>query len=133
MGSTRSDTNESLNHDLPNPVHIVTDEDMAVFREECRLNPPTGPNVIISPLSDESVQGYLNDNTPCANGVREICDVVQILEGAGIPCCMVAEPALIYYGTGRVMVASTTFYFRIYWNSDIRTYRNGLCASQPSN
>ncbi|OAL44274.1 hypothetical protein IQ07DRAFT_522236 [Pyrenochaeta sp. DS3sAY3a] len=77
---------------------------MVNFQEECRLNPPTGPNVIISPLSDESVQGYLNDNTPPSNGVREIRDVVQILEGASIPCCMVAEPALIYYGTGRVMV-----------------------------
>lgn len=86
MDSTHTDANESLDHDRPNPVHIVTDEDMAAFREECRLNPPTGPNVLISPLSDESVQGYPNDNTPYSNGVREIRDAVQILEGAGIPC-----------------------------------------------
>lgn len=131
MGSTYPDSDESLDHGLRKPVHVVTD-DMAIFGEECRLNPPTGPNVIISPLSDEPVQGYLNDNTPLANGVQEIRDVVQILEGASIPCCMVAEPALIYYGTGRVMVVSTNHDFR-WLETDICTHRSGLCVSQLNN
>lgn len=110
MESPHIDLNESLDDALPKPVHIVTDEDMVAFREQQRLNPDAGPDVFISPLGDVSVQGYPNDRTPQHNGVSEILGVVQILEGAGIPCCMVAEPALIYYGTGRVMVASTTVF-----------------------
>lgn len=130
MDPAHSDADESHEHDLPRPIHIVTDEDMAAFREESCLNPPTGPNVVISPLSDESVQGYTNDKTPYSNGVGEIRDAVQILEGAGIPCCMVAEPALIYYGTGRIMTVSTNIHVAI--DCKFNICRNGLCASQPS-
>jgi hypothetical protein len=61
----------------------------------------------VSPVSDESVQGYPSDQQPLNeqplnDGVEEILAVIKMLESAGVPCCMVAEPALIYYGTGRV-------------------------------
>ncbi|KAF1961479.1 hypothetical protein CC80DRAFT_437292 [Byssothecium circinans] len=104
MEAQHIDANEGLDDAPPRSVHIVTNEDMIAFREQQRLNPATGPDVFISPLSDESVQGYPNDRIPQHNGASEIRDVVRIPEGAGVPCCMVAEPALIYYGTGRVMV-----------------------------
>jgi len=108
MDSPQNEINEDLDDDPPKHVHIVTNEDMVAFREHERLNPATGPDVFISPLGDVSVDGYRTDSTPQENGVNEIRDVVQILESAGIPCCMVAEPALIYYGTGRIMMASLT-------------------------
>jgi hypothetical protein len=113
MESSHIDLNESLDDVSSRPVHVVTDEDMVAFREQRRLNPVTDPDAFISTLGDVSVQGYPNDRTPQNSGVGEILGVVQILEGAGIPCCMVAEPALIYYGTGRVMVVSTTVFYWI--------------------
>jgi hypothetical protein len=87
---------------LHNPVKIITDEDMAAYKEEMRLNPPGGSDVVVCPIGDESVQGYATDQEPVQGGVKDILKVVRMLEGAGVPCCMVAEPALIYYGTGRV-------------------------------
>jgi hypothetical protein len=87
---------------LHNPVQIITDEDMAAYRKEMRLNPPANPSGFISPLNDESVQGYATDQQPVSDGVEEMVQVVKILEDAAVPCCMVAEAALIYYGAGRV-------------------------------
>jgi hypothetical protein len=131
MDSSQIKLNEGLDDGLPKHVHIVTNEDMAAFREYQRLNPTTGPNVFISPLGDESVDGYRTDSTPQQNGVNEIRDVVHILKSASIPCCMVAEPALIYYGTGRVMMASLTF-FSVYRVINVQIYRIGLCAFRPT-
>jgi hypothetical protein len=90
---------------LYNPVKIITDEDMAAYKEEMRLSPPRGPDVVVCPISDESVQGYATDQEPVQGGVKDILKVVRMLEDAGVPCRMVAEPALIYYGTERVKTA----------------------------
>ena len=84
------------------PVKIITDEEVAAYMEEKHVDGPTGPEVFVSPISDESVQGYAADRQPAQGGVKDILKVVKMLEDAGLPCCMVAEPALIYYGTGRV-------------------------------
>ena len=70
----------------------------------------TGSKIYVSPLRDESVQGCPTDRQPLQGGTRDFSDilkVVKMLEGAEIPCCMVAEPALIYYGTGRVKASKT--------------------------
>ncbi len=87
---------------LHNPVKIITDEDMAAYREEMRLEASRSSDVVFCPISDESVQGYATDQRPVQSGVKDILKVIRMLEDAGVPCCMVAEPALIYYGTGRV-------------------------------
>lgn len=62
------------------------------------------PKLIISPLGHVSVTGYPGDKYCKQSGVPQIAEVVKILENAGVPCCMVAEPPLIYYGTGRTMI-----------------------------
>jgi hypothetical protein len=132
MESPQNTSNEGLDEDIPEHVHIVTNEDMVAFQEYQRLNPATGPDVFISPLGDESVNGYPTDRTPHQDGINEIRDVVQVLEGASIPCCMVAESALIYYGTGRIMLVCVTF-LSVYWIVNVRVYSNGLYAFQPTN
>ena len=91
---------------LPHPVKIITNEDMAAYMKEMRHNLPTGPNVYVSALDDESVQSYFTDRQPLQGGVNDILKIVTMLEGAGIPCCLVAELALIYYGTGRIKTVS---------------------------
>lgn len=40
-------------------------------------------------------------------GTLEILEVTQLLNGAGITCCMVGISALIYYGAGRVRNVSS--------------------------
>jgi hypothetical protein len=87
---------------LHNPVVIITNELMEAYYEEMRLNPPIPPDGFISPFSDESVQGYVTDRQPRQAGVEEMVRVVKMLEDVGVSCCLVAEAALIYYGTGRV-------------------------------
>jgi hypothetical protein len=69
---------------------------------EMAVNQPAFSNVFVPPLSDESVRGYGPDRQPVQVGVKDMLKVVKILEEAAVPCCMVAEVALIYYGTGRV-------------------------------
>lgn len=88
-------------------LFISLDEEMIALQEHQQLNLLSGPDVFISQLDNVLVQGYPNDLTPPNNGASEILRVVHILEAASILCCMVAEPTLIYYGTGRIMVAST--------------------------
>lgn len=102
MASTECAQNDNSDDDDNKPVHVITSEDIARVLAE---PPATGRHVVISPIGHESVQGYPGDVKPRSHGVREIRGVVEILEGAGIPCCMVSEPALIYYGTGRLMMA----------------------------
>jgi hypothetical protein len=104
MDSAHYDVKQDSDHDLLRPVHIVMNEEIAAYLTELQLNPSTGTNVFISPFGDVLVQGYPGDRTPVSNGVCEIHSVVKTLEDADIPYCMVAEPALLYYGTGRVMV-----------------------------
>jgi hypothetical protein len=91
------------------PVVILTNEDIAAFRREEAALTKHPDDTFVSPFSDESVQGYLTDETPRRNGVGAIKEVVDILHRAGIPCCLVAQPALIYYGTGRVMHVSCLY------------------------
>jgi len=55
-----------------------------------------------SPAFDESVIGYSNDVVPDESGVEEMLAIVRLLESDNIPCCMVGESALIYFGTGRM-------------------------------
>ncbi|CAD6569953.1 MAG: hypothetical protein ASARMPRED_003330 [Alectoria sarmentosa] len=52
---------------------------------------------------DESVIGFPSDIRPSRHGVKEMLEVISILEDASIPCCVVAEAALIYFGAGRMM------------------------------
>lgn len=94
MTTTERAQSESSDDDNM-PVHVITRE--GIDRMLARP-PPTGPNVVMSPLGDESVQGYPGGVEPDSHGAREIRGVVEILEGAGIPCCMDSEPALINQG-----------------------------------
>ncbi len=52
-----------------------------------------------SPINDECVAGFPDDLSPVH---EDVVRIVAILEDAGIPCCFIAEYALIYYGAGRV-------------------------------
>ncbi|WEW60090.1 hypothetical protein PRK78_005574 [Emydomyces testavorans] len=81
----------------PDSTHTASD-----LREETR--PPPARRPVVKMAIDESVLGYPGDKPAYNSGVREMAGiVVKLLEDAGVSCCMVAEPALIYYGTGRVM------------------------------
>jgi hypothetical protein len=44
-----------------------------------------------------------NDKLPSfgGHGTLEILEATQLLDGAGITCCLVGISALIYYGAGR--------------------------------
>ncbi len=52
-----------------------------------------------SPINDEDVAGFPDDLSPVH---EDVVKIVTILEDAGIPCCFIAEYALIYYGAGRI-------------------------------
>ncbi|EEP79008.1 predicted protein [Uncinocarpus reesii 1704] len=67
-----------------------------------------------SPI-DGSVLGYAEDKPVHGNGVKEMAPIVELLENAGVSCCMVAEPALIYYGAGRVMTVFLPGASHIQW------------------
>ncbi|EEP78149.1 predicted protein [Uncinocarpus reesii 1704] len=56
-------------------------------------------------MASDEITGYPGDISVSNNGIKEAAEVIRVLEDAQVPCCMVAEPALIYYGTGRVMTA----------------------------
>jgi hypothetical protein len=64
----------------------------------------------VSPTFDESVVGFPEDRHLTRSGIVEILAVIHLLETAGIPCCAVAESALIYYGTGRLRNVSCIIY-----------------------
>jgi hypothetical protein len=81
------------------PVVVVTDWHMV----RDILTAKGGKNTTPSPINDESIWGYPSDTCPKRNGVQEIKEVVHILQAASIPCCLVGEAALIYYGTGRIL------------------------------
>jgi hypothetical protein len=50
----------------------------------------------------ETVVGYPGDKGAENDGVKEILEVVSLLEEAGIPCCITDVVALQYYGASRV-------------------------------
>ncbi|KAI9761252.1 MAG: hypothetical protein M4579_001172 [Chaenotheca gracillima] len=100
MDTTQADTEDEFAN--CKPVVIITNEYLEARIKKMTALQPTGPDVWVSPLSDESVRGYETDKQPTNGGVQNIYKVVKILEDAGVSCCMVGEPALIYYGTGRV-------------------------------
>lgn len=60
-----------------------------------------------TPLKQFNDPAFLNrspdDELPSfgGHGTLEILEVTQLLDGAGIPCCLVDISALIYYGAGR--------------------------------
>jgi hypothetical protein len=85
---------------LHNPVQIITDEYVAAYREEMRINPAAKPSSFTSSLDGKSVQGYATDQQPVSDGVDEMLQVDKILEDAAVSCCMVAEAALIYHSAG---------------------------------
>lgn len=89
------------------PIVRLTKESTAKYRQEqAKLFAEliAQPGAYISPLSDESVQGYRTDEDARRNGLVEIKELVtDQLRTAGIPCCLAAEAALIYYGTGRML------------------------------
>ncbi|KAI9837595.1 MAG: hypothetical protein M1819_007246 [Sarea resinae] len=88
---------------LKQPVVVITTEHMENSREkENALNAAITDSDSISAFSDESVQGYMTDEEPKLGGVSEIKEAVDILQAAEIPCCLVAESALIYYGAHRI-------------------------------
>jgi len=64
----------------------------------------------VSPAFDESVIGYSDDVEPSNSGVEEMLAVVRLLESENIPCCMVGESALIYFGTGRMRNVSQHYF-----------------------
>ena len=83
------------------PVKIIDEIDMLAPVEI-----PEGVEVFVSHAYDESVVGYSEDRRPSNRGIKEIAEVVRILEDCGISCCMVEESALAYYGSMRVMDVS---------------------------
>lgn len=64
---------------------------------------PVGGHGEISPMTDESGIGFRDDKQPIGRGVQEMLEITKLLNEADIPCCMVGEAALIYYGAGRLM------------------------------
>lgn len=82
----------------PQPERLTEEEVWAA------LTIPEGdPVPEMSPAFDESVIGFPEDIQPKKKGVAEILEVVSLLGEAKIPCCVVAEAALIYYGAARTM------------------------------
>jgi hypothetical protein len=95
----------------PSKVVVITNEHMKEVRDEARrrfLAEGRPANAI----SQISVQGYPGDERPAKNGINEIASIVRVLNTGKIPCCLVNEPALIYYGAGRVMSVQYTPSFR---------------------
>ena len=95
-------SNPMTDAEAARPVVIITKEHMDAAHKR-QATKPRNYSAILSPVSDESVRGYPTDLPPKRNGAGEIKEVVDIITAADIPCCLVAEPALIYYGAGRVM------------------------------
>ena len=54
------------------------------------------PNAQISRATKESMAGLGDDREP-KEGIEEILDLTRLLEAERMPCCLVAESALIYY------------------------------------
>ena len=84
------------------------------FEEQLKLFelPDEAPKPKPSPAFDESVNGLSGDIQPLKGGLYEMLELVSLLNGVGIPCCAVAEPALCYYGAERCIdVRSSVLYF----------------------
>lgn len=107
------------------PAELSHEEIMREFLE------PEGGFGELSPSTDESVIGFLDDKQPRRSGVQEMLEVTKLLNEADIPCCMVAEAALIYYGAGRMMDVSLLQTYHLSLYSLIRDYTsNGPSASR---
>ena len=91
----------------PGPLSMSFEEQLNLF-ELLEGVPKPKP----SPAFDESVNGFPGDIQPLKDGVYEMLEVMSLLNGVGIPCCAVAEPALCYYGAERCIdVRSSVLYF----------------------
>ncbi len=90
---------------LHGKVKVITNEDVATFKASLPSSTTPDPRAFKS-LIDESVLGYSTDRASRGNGAKEIAQAVGFLAQARIPCCMVAEAALIYYGAARLRTVS---------------------------
>ncbi len=59
-------------------------------------------------LDHETVVGYLTDKFAMNDGVDDASDVVALLEGEGLRCCILEVIALQYYGSERLRNVSVT-------------------------
>jgi hypothetical protein len=92
---------QSSNPPLPIPEVAIPS---AAYRQPSDLIYCRGPDKKIDKdVLNMHMFGYQDDPLPDKNGVHEIGTIVKMLADADMPCCMVAEPALLYYGTTRVM------------------------------
>jgi len=67
---------------------------------------PSG-DVVKSPWSGSLIAPLTDKRASCGgHGTLEILKVTQVLEGNGIPCCLVGTSALIYYGANRTRCVS---------------------------
>ena len=55
-----------------------------------------------------TINGFFDDKDPTQYGVPAILEVTKTLESSGVPCCLVGNCALIYYGARRIRYVSTT-------------------------
>lgn len=115
------------------PVVIITNEYMSKRRKEgIERDAKAAPeaDIFVSPLSFESVHGYLTDITPKHNGASEIKEVTDCLRAAGIWCCLVGEAALMYYGARRVLHVQFPC-SGLGWGTDLLTLCLGLENMRP--
>lgn len=92
------------NNESPSPIKPSNIEEvMSTFVPE---GEPMGR---FPAIFDESVIGFAGDIRPARQGVKEMLEVVSILKDIHIPCCAIAEAALIYFGAARLMDVSTPY------------------------
>jgi hypothetical protein len=82
-------------------VVVLTPELIKQMEAEELANRP--PNATMSALSDSAVQGYPSDEKPNELGYFDLRYAVGLLHGDGIDCCLVQEPASVYYGSTRMI------------------------------
>jgi len=83
--------------DQPQCLHTQHTDPMA--SKECCVAPEPSFPAIATPV-------YYETPSCTGHGTLEILKVTQILEGAGISCCLVETSALIYYGANMVRCVS---------------------------
>lgn len=68
-----------------------------------------GPVRDMPAIFDESVIGFPSDIRPGRQGVKEMLEVISILKDTEVPCCAIAEAALIYFGAARLMDVNISY------------------------
>jgi hypothetical protein len=72
------------------------------------LDDPLGDHLPMTKRPILNFGGNPGDKCPANNGVFEVATALKMLEAAEVPCCVVAEPALLFYGAKRVMFVSVS-------------------------